>query len=87
MSWTRAQGGKEVKVKNVKGWPDRIIITHTGAFLLCEFKAPKKGLRPIQVYVAGELAKVNVVVHCVRSLEQYKEIYERACGLGAQTIP
>ena len=58
------------------GVPDRLVITPKGAVHFTELKQKGKLLRPLQVMQAKRLAKNNVKVHLVDSLEAIQTFIE-----------
>ena len=58
------------------GVPDRLVITPKGTVHFAELKQKGKLLRPLQVMQAKRLAKNNVKVHLVDSLEAIQTFIE-----------
>ena len=58
------------------GVPDRLVITPKGTAHFAELKQKGKLLRPLQVMQAKRLAKNNVKVHLVDSLEAIQTFIE-----------
>ena len=66
-----------VKIQGTKGWPDRIFVPWRGAPIWCEFKATSGRLSPMQKHIRDELLLRGIIVHTVKSIKQFKEIYGR----------
>ena len=63
-----------VKIKGVKGWPDRLLITPRGRTVFMEFKRPGGTLAPLQKHILEQLCSMNQLATVVSSVSQFKEI-------------
>lgn len=63
-----------------KGIPDRLIITNNGYMFFVELKDEKGKLSKIQERWRKKLQKCKVNVFEVKSIDEFKEIYEKFKG-------
>jgi hypothetical protein len=70
------EGGVTVKLQ-IKGWPDRIFVTVSGVHIWCEFKSTVGKLAALQEYVAEQLELRGIKVHTIKSMRQFKELYDK----------
>ena len=64
---------KLIKIRAVKGFPDRMLLTPFGKVVFVEFKRPGETLRPLQEHTQSELIRMNFVSLAVTSKEQFKQ--------------
>ena len=50
-----------VKIKAVRGFPDRMLLTPFGRITFMEFKRPKEDLGPLQAYIQEELTRLGFI--------------------------
>ena len=71
-------GGQTVKLYRKKGWPDRIVLTHTHHLYWLEMKRPDGRISKFQRYVHSILRRlkqdVRVAYDYQEAIEQYNEI-------------
>jgi hypothetical protein len=63
---------KLIKIRAVKGFPDRMLLTPYGTVVFVEFKRPGETLQPLQEYTQSELQRMNFQSLMVTSKEQFK---------------
>jgi len=63
---------KLIKIRAVKGFPDRMLLTPYGTVIFVELKRPGEDLRPLQEHTQQELQKMGFQSLVVTSKEQFK---------------
>ena len=63
---------KLIKIRAIKGFPDRMLLTPYGTVVFIEFKRPGDTLRPLQEHTQSELIRMNFASLTVTSKEQFK---------------
>jgi len=63
---------KMIKIRAVRGFPDRMLLTPYGTVVFVELKRPGEDLRPLQEHTQQELQKMNFQSLMVTSKEQFK---------------
>ena len=64
---------KLIKIRAVRGFPDRMLLTPYGTVVFIELKRPGETLRPLQEYTQSELLRMNFMSLTVTSKEQFKK--------------
>ena len=72
---------KLIKIRAVKGFPDRMLLTPYGTVVFIEFKRPGETLRPLQEHTQSELIRMNFASLTVTSKEQFKQCLTRLLAL------
>ena len=71
-------GGRTIKLEHKKGFPDRIVLTHTNHLYWLEAKAPEGRVKKFQTYIHSVLRRfgqdVRVAYDYQEAIEQYDEI-------------
>jgi hypothetical protein len=77
--WAIKQGIKPLKLTpyGEAGWPDRFYLFFHPAIAFIEFKAPKKGPRPLQAERIAELQRRGYPVAVIRSVADGIAFLER----------
>ena len=61
-----------IKIRAIKGFPDRMLLTPYGTVAFVEFKRPGETLRPLQEHTQSKLVSMNFTSLVVDSKEQFK---------------
>ena len=67
---------KLIKIKAVKGFPDRMLLTPMGTVIFIEFKRPGEDLRPLQAETQSRLQKMNFTSLVLTSKEDFKKFLQ-----------
>ena len=73
-------GGMIVKVSGVRGFPDRVVITHTGRLYFLEMKQPAGRVKKYQKYIHKCLRGLKQDVQVAYTYEEAIEQYDRICS-------
>lgn len=62
--WVKSVRGKHIKIRFLRGWPDRLVLLQGGRVVFFELKRPKGGkYEPLQLRVHEALRKMGFRVY------------------------
>lgn len=75
-----SKGGATVKIASARGWPDRVVITHTGKIYFLEMKRPEGNLAKYQKYIHSILRRLGQNVRTAYDFEEAVSQYKEICS-------
>ena len=67
--------GLDIKIRFLRGWPDRIVLLPGGIFFFVELKRPVGGkFEPLQERIHAKLRRLGLTVHVCNTKDQIDQI-------------
>lgn len=75
--YAEQQGGKLLKIKDARGWPDRLVMKPGGKAAFVELKRLNKKPRELQAHRLCQLLEAGFEATYVDTIEDFKNVYDR----------